>query len=69
MEYYADQGFTGISIDYRLVKEQGQTANFEIIDCYEDCCDALDCIIEHAEDIGVNTSLMFLLGESVVFAC
>ena len=62
--YYAGKGFICVSIDYRLIKENGQVEGFGLIDSYEDCCDALDYIHAHAEDYGINTHKMFLLGES-----
>ena len=34
--YYADKGMVCVSVDYRLARECGQAAGYEIIDCYED---------------------------------
>lgn len=62
--YYADRGFLCVSIDYRLAIENGQLPGYEIIDSYEDCCDAMDYIISHAEEYGADTENMYLLGES-----
>lgn len=62
--YYADMGFICVSIDYRLIKENGQAENFGLIDSYEDCCDALDYIHSHAQEYGIDESNMYLLGES-----
>lgn len=62
--YYANKGFIGVCIDYRLVREHGQTYNYGIIECYEDCCDALDYVIAQAIEYGIDTKQMFLLGES-----
>lgn len=62
--YYADKGFVSVSIDYRLAHSQGQTQNFGLIDCYEDCCDAIDYLQVHAEDYGLDMRSMYLLGES-----
>lgn len=62
--YYADRGFLCVSVDYRLVKEQGQIAGYELIDSYEDCCDALDYVMGHADEYGADMSQMYLLGES-----
>ncbi len=62
--YYADKGFVCASIDYRLVKDKGQTDGFGLIDSYEDCCDAMDYILHHADEYGIDTQNLFLLGES-----
>jgi len=62
--YYADKGFVCVSIDYRLVRDSGQEAGYELIDCYEDCCDAMDYVINHATEYGIDTRETYLLGES-----
>lgn len=62
--YYADKGFVCVSVDYRLARDMGQTACYELIDCYEDCCDAMDYVLEHADEYGIDTEEMYLLGES-----
>ena len=62
--YYADKGFVCVSIDYRLIRDAGQAENYGIIECYEDCCDALDYVIAHADEYGIDTKKMYLLGES-----
>lgn len=62
--YYADKGMVCVSVDYRLASECGQAAGYEIIDCYEDCCDAVDYVLAHADRYGVDTGKLYLLGES-----
>lgn len=62
--YYADRGFLCVSIDYRLMKDLGQAEGYGLIDCYEDCCDAMDYVLTHAEAYGVDSERLFLLGES-----
>lgn len=62
--YYAEKGFVCVSMDYRLARDGGQAAGYEIIDCYEDCCSAMDYILEHAAQYGIDTEEMYLLGES-----
>ena len=62
--YYADKGFISVSIDYRLVLDSGQKENYGLINCYEDCCDAMDYIQYHAKEYGIDASQMYLLGES-----
>lgn len=62
--YYAEKGFLCVSVDYRLIRENGQAVGYEIIDCYEDCCDAVDYIINHAKEYGADIQNMYLLGES-----
>lgn len=62
--YFADRGFLCVSVDYRLIRKNGQMPGYEIIDSYEDCCDAMDDILAHADEYGVDVNQMFLLGES-----
>ena len=62
--YYAQKGMVCVSVDYRLARNCGQTDNYGLIDCYEDCCDAMDAIIRDANQYGVDTDRMYLLGES-----
>lgn len=62
--YFADKGFICVSIDYRLSRDAGQAEGYGIIDCYEDCCDALDYVIVHADDYGIDANEIYLLGES-----
>lgn len=62
--YYANKGFVSVSIDYRLIKDGGQADGFGLIDCYEDCCDAMDFLYAHAKEYGIDPSSVYLLGES-----
>ena len=62
--YYADRGFVAASIDYRLAGNRGQAHGRGIIDCYEDCCDALDYLEQHSEEYGIDFRALYLLGES-----
>jgi len=62
--YYAEKGFVCVSLDYRLSRNVGQENNYGIIECYDDCCDALDYVISHAEEYGIDTENVYLLGES-----
>ena len=62
--YYAKKGMVCVSVDYRLARNCGQTDNYGLIDCYRDCCDAIDTIIQDANQYGVDTDRMYLLGES-----
>lgn len=62
--YYADKGFLCVSIDYRMIRGNGQVEEYELINSYEDCCDALDFILHHADEYGVDVNKLYLLGES-----
>lgn len=62
--YYAERGFVCVSVDYRLIKECGQREGYGLIESYEDCCDAMDYVISHANEYGVDVNRMYLLGES-----
>lgn len=62
--YYAKKGFISISIDYRLSSPDGQAENYQIIDCCDDCTDAVDYVLDRAAEYGIDTENVFLLGES-----
>ena len=54
--YYADKGYIGVSIDYRLLQDMGQKERFQLIDLYDDCRDALDYVLERAGVYGIDMS-------------
>jgi len=62
--YYAKKGFVCVSIDYRLADPDGQKERYQIIDCYDDCVDAIDYILDRASLYGIDIQQVFLLGES-----
>lgn len=62
--YYADKGYVCVSIDYRLAKGNGQAERYGILDCYEDCCDAVDYVLSNKDEYAIDTEKMYLLGES-----
>lgn len=62
--YYAMRGFVAVSVDYRLVKKDGQEKGHGIMDAIQDCQDAVQYVVDHADDYGIDTDYMYLLGES-----
>ena len=62
--YYAERGFVSVSLDYRLARDCGETEYYGILECYEDCCDALNTVISNADMYGIDIERMYLLGES-----
>ena len=62
--YYAKKGFVSISIDYRLSCPDGQTEHYQIVDCYDDCFEAVDYILDRAKECGIDTENVYVLGES-----
>ena len=62
--YFAMKGHIGVSIDYRPALDDGQREGHQLIDLYEDCCDALDAILTRADDCGIDANHLYLLGES-----
>lgn len=62
--YYAEQGYLGISIDYRLLQEMGQKENYRLLNLYRDCVDAIDYVLDRAENYGIDIEKVYLLGES-----
>lgn len=61
---YAGRGCLCASIDYRLMRGDGQQAGYELIDLYEDCADAVDYLRAHADEMGVDKQRTAVLGES-----
>lgn len=66
--FLAENGFTVISIDYRLgmkaVMRSGESLNAAITLAVEDLYDATLFIVEHAGDLKVNPSLIVINGSS-----
>ncbi len=62
--YYAEQGFVAASIDYRLLRDNGQAAGYELGDLCGDCQDAVDWLRERSAQYGLDFSRSVVLGES-----
>lgn len=62
--YYANKGFVCISIDYRLMQENGQKENYRLSDLYADCVDAVDYVLDRDDAYGIDTENVYILGES-----
>ena len=62
--YFAEQGFICVSVDYRLSREEGQEEHYQLIDCFDDCTCAVDYILDHAQEHGIDPTRVYLLGES-----
>jgi len=62
--YYADKGFVSFSINYRLIERNIPGYEYEIADCFDDCCDAIDFILDSAENFCIDKNNVFILGES-----
>lgn len=62
--YYADKGFISVVTTYGILKKEGQDEEKQLIDLYSDCQDAMNNVADHAEDYGVDTTNVTLLGES-----
>lgn len=62
--YYANKGFVSVSIDYRLMQENGQKEGYQLIDLYEDCMDAIAYLKENETRYGLDFEHSVLLGES-----
>ena len=58
------KGYIGVSIDYRLLQDMGQKENFQLINLYDDCRDAMDYVLDRAEVYGIDMKKVYLLGES-----
>ena len=62
--YYADKGYIGISIDYRLLQDMGQKENYQLADLYADCVDAVNYVLDRADEYRIDMENVYLLGES-----
>ena len=62
--YYADRGFLCAGIDYRLMREGGQAAGYEMMDLLEDCMDAVEYLKDHADELGADLDRAAVTGES-----
>ena len=61
---YAQEGYLCASVDYRLLRGEGQAAGYELIDLYEDCADAVAWLKAHAAELRIDLSRTTVLGES-----
>lgn len=61
---YAEKGWLCACIDYRLMRENGQAAGYELIDLYEDCTDATAWLKNHAAELRIDLARTAVLGES-----
>lgn len=61
---YAEKGWLCACIDYRLMRENGQAAEYELIDLYADCTDAVIWLKRHAAELRLDLSRTAVLGES-----
>ncbi len=61
---YADRGYLCACIDYRLMRNDGQDAGYELFDLYEDCADGVDALLNRADAWGIDRQRVVVLGES-----
>lgn len=62
--FFSQKGYVSVSVDYRLIKEAGQKAEYQIIDCVDDCADAVHYILQHATEHKIDAERVCLVGES-----
>lgn len=62
--YYAEKGYLAISIDYRLMQENGQKENYGLIDVYDDCLDAITYLKRNSKNYSIDFQNSVILGES-----
>lgn len=58
----ANNGFVAVSVSYRLEREHAE--GYQIIDCCDDCFDAVDYILDHAQEYAIDTENVYVIGES-----
>ena len=61
---YAEKGWLCACVDYRLMRENGQAAGYELINLYEDCADAVAWLKSHAAALRIDLTRTAVLGES-----
>lgn len=61
---YAQEGYLCASVDYRLLREEGRAAGYELIDLCQDCADAVAWLKAHAGELRIDLSRTRVLGES-----
>ncbi len=62
--YYAQKGYLCASIDYRMMRENGQATGYELIDLCDDCQDAVAYLKNHADELAIDREKTVVLGES-----
>jgi len=62
--YYADQGYVCVTIDYRLAPDYAQGENREVIDCCNDCVDAIEHLTQRFDENFIDAENITLIGES-----
>ncbi len=62
--YYAERGYVSVSIDYRLMQDNGQKEEYGLINLYQDCIDAICYLKKNENKYGLDFSNAVLLGES-----
>ena len=62
--FFSQKGYVCVSVDYRLIRNMGQKDGYQIIDCADDCADAVEYILQNAATFKINTNCVYLLGES-----
>lgn len=62
--HFAQKGYVSVSVDYRLSRDVGQKDGYQIIDCVDDCADAVRYILQYADNYKIDTQCVYLLGES-----
>lgn len=62
--YFSQKGYLCVSIDYRLLREEGQAPGYQLDDLCDDCAEAVRYVLEHAAAEQVDPHAMAVLGES-----
>lgn len=62
--YLAEQGILAVSIDYRMARDNAQTAGYQLTDLYGDCADAVRYIAGRGAAFGLDIDRVAVLGES-----
>lgn len=68
LRYSADIGAVGIAIEYRLIAAPGKPNDIgnknTVEDCLADCADAIKFVRDHAEEWGIDSEKIIVIGDS-----
>jgi acetyl esterase len=68
LRYSVSRGAVGISVQYRLITPPGKSPEVKnensIEDCIADCADAIRYLRNHADELGIDTDKIIVIGDS-----
>jgi len=62
--HFAKRGWLCASVEYRLARDKGQSAHYELMDTVDDCVDAVKYLRDHQKEMGFDENRTAVTGES-----